>query len=1162
MKKCFLLGTLVLSVGLGACTKENPYDTEYKEEVRSKDLVNEQEIHLYTAFTQSVSRNSELARPFWQGQEKLVKLRFTEKNLEIVEIEPDRRFADNPRNIKPAIVIPVTHLEYRCAEDAYGECTNTEEENTEVHWSKKRFFKPDFNEIQVTEINTMPEELDKAFGGTCYELQTTRFLEAQQTPDSLDFKLERVFKVSLDCLSRLDRLSDTTVSVVYHYSIHRLSSVASADYQALSYPSQDESTFGFFYHDEHQLDVDHRETEDGKVTLMNRWNPNRSEITYHLAKEFSKPENSGLRAATYKSFERMNRGLAAAGAKFRLVLKDWSGQDPGDLRNSMIIMVEDPIAAGLLGYGPSVTNPLTGEIISARTVMYPGVMKRSIRETYEEIRLEREQKARQAALRPDEPKRDDEAEEKTFERNVAKVVASNRWVGGFNNLNVLAFSRRAETARKRKKPDWSWIAEEPDVLSAHWRPERALPPMRSLDLTAVKAAVKNYTRNVAPSSRLKDRIELMSEHCTYPAELYNFSGIIDENIDDLFEGRLSPWDGLSDEDKMKIVDRMLPLVWTSTLIHEVGHNLGLRHNFQGSEDKENWYTRDELDQMGVKRDIPYSTVMEYSYNDTNSLPTLGKYDIAALRYGYARRVETADGKLIPIEKSIGEDAVLLAQRAEQAGARQAEIEKKIAQAGVGTDTHKKLESEAKRLRVMREESLQRIKDLSNLKDYGYCTDEHVGINAGCKRFDEGTTYTEIAQFYINRIYNEKYRSRNFRDGRRHFSLFEDGSYAERVHSIFMNLRVMYEVYEKIKFDFGIPDGHAVWTSEPFLADLRQAAWISANFLIDVVKIPDMTCAVAKKENPSQIVFVDVLHRFAPRKTSCFADPGDWLNDEFIVVGQAGRLFASMKDPNSGNPYADQIDVRGIWMDKILALQLLTKHELGSLAFDRYTESPVAFPGVEEKFLELVDQILLDEFFGPVEFDLASGEKGKIEIAYGLAATHTIPAALDPRVMVGFPGMTPEERAAGEKRFLRETTLSEELVKMLVKEYASRARDARAQRILERYAVYREFPSAGRQPEEWTTLSVGTRRFIALKENVVALKAIQSVNDLRLLKVAGEETVRTIVQKILKNEQAPEDATEIEKKIYAVDPGLSIKFLSGGVDEEFYIDLLNILPVAD
>ena len=44
--------------------------------------------------------------------------------------------------------------------------------------------------------------------------------------------------------------------------------------------------------------------------------------------------------------------------------------------------------------------------------------------------------------------------------------------------------------------------------------------------------------------------------------------------------------------------------------------------------------------------------MDYGASELNELPVLGKYDIAALRYGYANEVEMKDGS---IKKVTGND---------------------------------------------------------------------------------------------------------------------------------------------------------------------------------------------------------------------------------------------------------------------------------------------------------------------------------------------------------------------------------------------------------------------------------------------------------------------------------------------------------------------------
>ena len=83
------------------------------------------------------------------------------------------------------------------------------------------------------------------------------------------------------------------------------------------------------------------------------------------------------------------------------------------------------------------------------------------------------------------------------------------------------------------------------------------------------------------------------------------------------------------------------------LAHEVGHNVGLAHNFEGSYDALNydddfwaahWSTPEErvANRYDEKRN---TTVMEYMSAKGAFTPELGKYDIAALRFAYANQVQ-------------------------------------------------------------------------------------------------------------------------------------------------------------------------------------------------------------------------------------------------------------------------------------------------------------------------------------------------------------------------------------------------------------------------------------------------------------------------------------------------------------------------------------------
>ena len=84
----------------------------------------------------------------------------------------------------------------------------------------------------------------------------------------------------------------------------------------------------------------------------------------------------------------------------------------------------------------------------------------------------------------------------------------------------------------------------------------------------------------------------------------------------------------------------------STLLHELGHNFGLGHNFKGSIDKANYY-KDIKELRALFPTVPENTVISKSSTVMEYLPPvgvplvvyLGKYDLAALRYIYMDQVE-------------------------------------------------------------------------------------------------------------------------------------------------------------------------------------------------------------------------------------------------------------------------------------------------------------------------------------------------------------------------------------------------------------------------------------------------------------------------------------------------------------------------------------------
>ncbi len=69
----------------------------------------------------------------------------------------------------------------------------------------------------------------------------------------------------------------------------------------------------------------------------------------------------------------INKTLSDGKVNIKIVVKHApEGVKRGTLDKAWINMIENPDGSGTLGYGPLISNPLTGEIVSARVNMYLG----------------------------------------------------------------------------------------------------------------------------------------------------------------------------------------------------------------------------------------------------------------------------------------------------------------------------------------------------------------------------------------------------------------------------------------------------------------------------------------------------------------------------------------------------------------------------------------------------------------------------------------------------------------------------------------------------------------------------------------------------------------------------------------------------------------------
>jgi len=1029
-------------VALGACTRSLPYKSVGKPDMGitqgKKSLIDTNADYVYVASTLESGRLAEDARPHYTGESKRVRFVFQEKSLQVISPEEDSRFAKNPTNNLAVLSIPIEHVEYRCTEDAYGKCTNKEEENKDIAWNKKSQFKLKPEELATQQFNFLPMEFEKYFFG-CYEEVGSQFIKSDIQPDHINFILEKVFQTKSICAFGINSLEGLTFTVRYQYSFVKLNKLATPNYKPLAYTRADERNFGFFNTEKKKLDVDNNLTVAGETAFFNRWNPGRT-VTYYLSEAFNRPENAQIKKATYESFAVINNGLKKAGASLRLKLKDpVAGMSSGDIRYSMIVLEEDPSTAGLLGYGPAITNPLTGEILSAKVVMYSGIMKKYIKGNYDDLideRLAAQEKAgtKVKGLEPIQsatPASTSKPVSPVLTQTRARLATFSQSLGSQQKSNQ--FRLQMKDLRQQLKHFEVRVDKNTGRLAKDVEGQEGEHPIHLMQ-------------------ELKERREFMSKHCFYPAEEISFDAAVVKGADQLIQKfGMKKWDQLNAAEREVVISTLMPYVWTPTFIHELGHNLGLRHNFSGSTDKDNFYSVDELRKQGVNQASPYSSMMDYPYSELNALRVMGKYDIAALRYAYVEKVELEDGKEISLRE------------------------------------------------LNKNPSLK-------IKNYSYCTDEHVGVNANCSRFDEGTSFTEMAQHFI-RAYEARYKRGNLRNSRSNFSQLDDHAQLSALDGMFSKMRMMFERYESIKNDFDIPDDAEEWKTVDFLKDIRDAAKIAAQFFVNVIKTPDTTCVIADVAQPDKIAATVPIRALSKQAISCFDQENVRLKDQFKVIGEVGKSFQSRKDPSSTNPYADQIDVRGIYLDKMLAAYYLTARELGVSAFDDYTENFLDMPDAQGAVLQTFYDVLVDKMSGPVPLRDKSGKMSTIQLDnYSLFDesdadnSHKVSPLMDggARRFLGLPSST--------------TNFQTELMRTLVRYMPSKPHRTVSREVLNLFRIRGAIPRDGRD-NEYLTVDVNGERYFVHPSSEIALDLARSLQISTALRGLTKEQLLRVKESI-------------------------------------------------
>jgi len=1008
--KNYLLTSLILAGLVASCAKERELDTVYKApEIMSKSAINTEAEFLYVPTSQGVPRFTKAMAPFVQGNEKIIKFKLEEEGIVAYEMEKNETFTDNTLNNRPILTIPVAYKSYRCAENADKECTNREEENTELEWFQKDQIIPDFEKVKVLEADSvgLPENND-----TCFSLQGTKLVDYEVTNTDLHFEIEKTYKFSNtpSCINELwyssgseydkflESLDDNgAFNTRVFFSFAKLDTIASKNYKSIDYPVEEHSTFGFFKTKERKKNA-FGQTE--RFYKLNRWNPEKQVVEYYLSDEFDKKENKYLKDATIYAFNRMNRILEDNKVNLRLKLNMPSNKSPGNLRNTMVVLIED-IASTLLGYGPTVANPRTGEIVKGHVNMYKGSLESIAPSAYDSIVfLEKQLKKEamnnaaiaQSLVAPTKKATANKMLQKFAKKNLSpeklaetiKLVLSSGAKEdahghdhGHNHGHVQGISHSNISAAAAGLKDFKASIDK--RLSADYQ---------ALVLGKINGELNEFTREMKNNLEIK---ELLHKNSVYTTDMVNFQALGKISVDEINtvagirdeRGNLKDWIQLEESQQRKLIKILARHAYIPTLVHEIGHNLGLRHNFRGSLDAANFYNEEERAKLGITSGSVFSSIMDYSYSSLNELSTFGKYDIAALKFGYNREVEvqgTPGGKV-----------------------RNISLERQ------GVDGQSTVEIS--------------VNSVENRVQYKFCTDEDVNMYADCNRFDEGSNELEMTKHYAAK-YKEYYQWRNMKNRSKNFNdRIGTWRYYLGTYYTLLDLRQAHETWQFYKSYLAGFDLDHLMTNKcgpqdqidpafcNTISEVVDANDVATTTLIEILKTPDLTCDLnyflvdnATGENLFSHRVATKLseateYKSYPlangkgeyRATSCFDNNafGDIVNKResimevveacnaqlgeevcssdkvglrVAIVGQVGKLHNDVDaaDRDGERLETDDIEIRGNWMDKVLAMEILTNRDRLTSAGESIHASFTDMPKYKDEIKNIIDHLALNK----------------------------------------------------------------------------------------------------------------------------------------------------------------------------------------------------------
>ncbi|MCA9554384.1 MAG: hypothetical protein KC933_30390 [Myxococcales bacterium] len=551
----------------------------------------------------------------------------------------------------------------------------------------------------------------------------------------------------------------------------------------------------------------------------------------------------------------------------------------GDIRYSFIYYVPEEHESSPLGFGPTNVDPTTGEILSAAAYFYGAPSRWLARRTLDLFKvqeglLDKEDIANGGAVRARLPYPDARSLRPKALRHldmdkVRAVLDRNQVVEKAQRLRQLVESGEAlhdEREGKLERLKASALDELAVTEEMRQAFGQGVVAEQGAEAFASADTISNY---LSPDFfGLYDKRQAFLRQGPGGRHIHLAEEYLEERYLELFSEIKARFlkDGVLDE--AAAMDYVEARSFIDTMLHEMGHTMGMMHNFAGSADAINfdrqwWDLKAKAGMVDGKRPVPEwniqdeagfdealqagmramqsSTSMEYMSTYGSDIET-GLYDVAWVKYVYFDAVEIFDTDHPDV--NITRERAKLFQRGALHYTFYPELVSDAAEYGARADA----------LYRRKTVGFRKVSENPLLVEvpYRFCGDSYVGAAADCERWDQGVDNFERTLKHVL-DYQNYYWFNAFKRERLAFGTNVYGYIGYIYKRQFMPMLDQYKhwVNEELIVRADEPcvwweDGQRQQESDRFVADACGLAGFvgsaeAVNLLASVITTPDVGC---------------------------------------------------------------------------------------------------------------------------------------------------------------------------------------------------------------------------------------------------------------------------------------------------------------------------------